>query len=119
MKKILVVEDVEDNRELLVQFFADEYEVLEAEDGRQGIEMARRLRPDLVLMDLSLPVLDGWRAAGEMKKDPQLKNIPIVAITAHAMVGDEQKARSAGCDEYITKPVDFDQLKQVVRKLLG
>jgi CheY-like chemotaxis protein len=118
-KRILIVEDVEDNRELLVQFFQDQYEIFEAADGKEGIAMAERLRPDLILMDLSLPLIDGWQAATALKNDLRTAEIPIVAISAHAMVGDEEKALLAGCNAYLSKPVDFNELDRVVRKYLG
>lgn len=118
-RKILVIEDVEDNRELLVQYFEDRYEIYEAEDGRQGLEMAERIRPDLILLDLSLPVLDGWQTASAMKADARLRDIPVIAITAHAMVGDEERALEAGCDAYLSKPIDFSELEKTVLKVLG
>ncbi|MDP8221972.1 MAG: response regulator [Candidatus Lernaella stagnicola] len=117
-KRILIVEDVEDNRDLLVQFFEGQYEIFEAADGQVGIAMAERLRPDLILMDLSLPVIDGWQATAALKADARTREIPIIAITAHAMVGDEQKALAAGCDGYISKPVDFNELERIVKKYL-
>ncbi len=119
MRKILVIEDVEDNRELLVQYFEDRFEIYEAEDGRQGLEMAERIRPDLILLDLSLPVLDGWQTAAAMKADARLRDIPVIAITAHAMVGDEERALEAGCDAYLSKPIDFSELEKTVSKVLG
>jgi CheY-like chemotaxis protein len=118
-KRILIVEDVEDNRELLVQFFQDQYEIFEAADGQEGIAMAERLRPDLILMDLSLPLIDGWQATSTLKADARTSDIPIVAISAHAMVGDEEKALQAGCNAYLSKPVDFNELDRVVRQYLG
>ena len=118
MKKILVVEDIELNRELLVQLLEDEYDVVTANDGAAGIEAAEELRPDLILMDLSLPGIDGWEATCRIKAIDKLKSIPVIAVTAHAMQGDEEKARSAGCDDYVTKPIDEDLLLQKLRKLL-
>src|SRR3989442_10858288 len=106
MKKILVVEDVELNRDLLVQLLEDDYEVLTAVNGQEGIALAQRERPDLVLMDLSLPVIDGWEATRRIKATPDLKDIPIIALSAHAMLGDEDKARQAGCDDYLSKPLN-------------
>jgi len=119
MRKILVIEDVEDNRELLVQYFEDRFEIYEAEDGRQGLELAERIRRDLILLDLSLPVLDGWQTAAAMKADARLRDIPVIAITAHAMVGDEERALEAGCDAYLSKPIDFSELEKTVSKVLG
>lgn len=107
---ILVVEDVEINRDLLLQLLEDDYQVVTASDGAEGVEATRRIRPDLVLMDLSLPKMDGWEATRTIKADPELKHIPVIALTAHAMPGDEQKARAAGCDDYLSKPIDEDLL---------
>ncbi|NLH50076.1 MAG: response regulator [Myxococcales bacterium] len=118
-KKILIIEDVEDNRELLVQFFEGQYEIHEAVDGQEGIAQAHKIRPDLILMDLSLPVLDGWQATAALKADARTRHIPIIAISAHAMVGDERKALAVGCDAYLSKPVDFVELERVVNKYLG
>ncbi len=119
MKKILIVEDVAFNRDLLVQLLEDDYEVVAAVDGLSGIEMAERERPDLILMDLSLPVVDGWEATRAIKSNAALKNVPIIALTAHAMEGDEEKARSCGCDDYLSKPLDEDLLFDTLEKFLG
>ena len=110
MKKILVVEDIELNRDLLVQLLEDDYEVVTADDGAAGIEMAEAMVPDLILMDLSLPIIDGWEATRRIKAADKLKDIPVIAVTAHAMQGDEEKARAAGCDDFVTKPIDEDLL---------
>ena len=110
MKKILVVEDVELNMDLMVQLLEDDYQVLTAMDGAAGIELAEQERPDLILMDLSLPVIDGWEAARRIKANDALNHIPIIALTAHAMVGDAEEALTAGCDDYMTKPLDEDLL---------
>ena len=99
MKKILVVEDVDLNRELIVQLLEDTYQVIEAVNGQEGLELAELERPDLILMDLSLPVMDGWEATRRLKAHDELRSIPIIALTAHAMVGDEEKALAAGCDD--------------------
>jgi CheY-like chemotaxis protein len=116
MKKILIVEDDEFSRDLLTQLLEDDYEILPAADGATCIEMAKRERPDLILMDLSLPVIDGWEATRRIKMNASLKSIPIIAITAHTMPQDEEKTRDAGCDDYITKPIDevllFEKLRQ-------
>jgi len=117
-KRILIVEDVPDNRELLVQLLEDRYEIHEAEDGKEGLAKAEQLRPDLILMDLSLPVLDGWQASAALKSDSRTRHIPIIAITAHAMVGDEEKALAAGCDGYLSKPVDFIELEKLINQFL-
>ena len=119
MKTILVVEDIELNRDLLVQILEDDFEVITAEDGAAGIARAAESRPDVILMDLSLPGIDGWEATRRLKADAALKSIPVIALTAHAMQGDEEKARAAGCDDYVTKPVDEDLLLEKIRGLLG
>jgi two-component system cell cycle response regulator DivK len=119
MKKILVVEDAELNADLLVQLLEDEYEVLTAMDGAAGIELAERERPDLILMDLSLPVIDGWEATRRIKANDSLKHIPIIALTAHAMVGDADRALACGCDDYMTKPLDDALLFEKLEHFLG
>ena len=119
MRKVLIVEDVEYNRDLLVQLLEDRYEILTAEDGAAGIEMAARHRPDLILMDLSLPGIDGWEATRRLKARPETAAIPVIALTAHAMRGDEARARACGCDDYLTKPIDEDQLFATLARLLG
>lgn len=118
MITVLVVEDNLMNLELLVQILEDHYDVLTARDGQQGIDLALERRPDLVVMDLSLPVLDGWQATRRLKSDPASASIPIVALTAHAMPGDEERAREAGCDDVLTKPVDEDQLLSILEQHL-
>jgi CheY-like chemotaxis protein len=119
MKKILVVEDEAFNMELLVQLLEDEYEILTASNGAAGIAQARRECPDLVIMDLKMPVMDGWEATRRFKADDNLKHIPIIALTAHAMVGDEERARACGCDDYMTKPLDEDLLFAKLDRFLG
>ncbi len=119
MAKILIVEDVEFNRDLLVQLLEDDYDIVTAEDGEQGIEMARSERPDLILMDMSLPVIDGWEATRRIKADADIAAIPVLALTAHAMRGDEEKARACGCDDYLTKPIDEDLLFERIDHHLG
>lgn len=118
MKKILVVEDVDLNRELVVQLLEESYQVIEAVNGQEGLDVAEQERPDLILMDLSLPVVDGWEATRRLKAHDDLKAIPIIALTAHAMVGDEEKALAAGCDDYLSKPIDEKELYAKVAKLL-
>ncbi len=117
-KKILVVDDTEWNRDLLVQLLEDDYEVLQAVDGEQGVKKAEKERPDLILMDLGMPVMDGWEATRKIKANGELKHIPIIAVTSHAMVGDEIHAREAGCDDYLPKPIDENELMIKIRKLL-
>jgi CheY-like chemotaxis protein len=119
MRTILIVEDVDYNRDLLVQLLEEDYEILTAADGAAGVETATRVRPDLILMDLSLPVVDGWEATRRLKARPETAAIPVIALTAHAMQGDEDKARACGCDDYLTKPIDEDQLFAKLARLLG
>lgn len=119
MKKVLVVEDVEMNRELMVQLLEDQYEVIEAVNGQEGVEAAERERPKLILMDLSLPVMNGWEATRRLKANPELKSIPVIALTAHAMKGDRETALAAGCDDYLVKPIDEDELMEKMAKYLG
>ena len=110
MKTILIVEDVEMNRDLLTQLLEDDYVLVIAVDGGTGVAMAASHTPDLILMDLSLPVIDGWEATRRIKANPATAGIPVIAITANAMSGDEDKAKAAGCDDFMTKPVDEDLL---------
>lgn len=110
MTKVLIVEDVEINADLLIQLLEDGYELVTAADGAAGLAAARREMPDLILLDLSLPVMDGWETARRLKEDPVLRHIPVIALTAHAMRGDEDKALASGCDDYLSKPIDEDLL---------
>ena len=119
MKRILIVEDVEFNRDLLVQLLEEDYDILTATDGAAGLELAARERPDLILMDLSLPLVDGWEATRRIKANAALQHISVIALTAHAMAGDEEKARQAGCDDYLSKPIDEDILFAKLRQFLG
>jgi two-component system cell cycle response regulator DivK len=112
MKKILIVEDVEFNQDLLIQLLEDDYELVIASDGAQGVDLAVSEMPDLILMDMSLPVLDGWEATRTLKSDPDLRHIPVIGLSAHAMNGDRQKALEAGCQDYLTKPLDEDLLME-------
>jgi two-component system, cell cycle response regulator DivK len=119
MNRILYVEDNEDNVYMLVRRLRRHgFEVIVARDGAQGIEAARRERPDLVLMDLSLPVLDGWEATRRLKEAVETRAIPVVALSAHAMAGERERALEAGCDDYDTKPVDLDRLLSKIRAQL-
>ena len=118
MKKILVVEDMELNRDLLVQLLEDDYEVITAPDGAAGITEAEREHPDLILMDLSLPVVDGWEATRRIKADPTLRHIPIIVVTSYALSGDEEKARASGCDAYFTKPYSPRSLLAKIKEFL-
>ena len=111
MTRILLVEDNEMNRDMLSRRLKKKgFDVIIAVDGQQGVDMTRSDNPDLILLDMSLPVMDGWTAAGILKGDPATKDIPIIALTAHAMAGDREKALEAGCDDYDTKPVEFKRL---------
>lgn len=118
MKKILIVEDVEFNLDLLVQLLEDDYELLTAGDGARGVELAFLEKPDLILMDMSLPVMDGWAATRRIKSDRALQHIPVIGLSAHAMNGDRAKALAAGCDDYLTKPLDEDLLMARLADLL-
>jgi two-component system cell cycle response regulator DivK len=111
-KKILIVDDTEWNRDLLMQLLEDDYDLAQAVDGE-------RERPDLILMDLGMPVMDGWEATRTIKANSALKHIPIIAVTSHAMVGDEITASEAGCDDYLPKPIDENELILKIKKLLG
>lgn len=120
MPKILYVEDNESNRDMLSRRLEiEDYEVVLAVDGQQGIQMAQSEMPDLILMDLDLPIIDGWEAARRLKADPSTMGIPIIALTAHAMAGDSQKALDAGCEDYDTKPVKIDRLLPKIETLLA
>lgn len=119
-KKILIVEDNSDNRILITDVLQSlDYEVIVAEDGEAGVQAAVDTVPDLILMDLSLPKKDGWTATGEIKANQKLKHIPVVALTAHAMVGDRERALEAGCDDYISKPIDLRELANKLQQWLG
>ena len=119
MKRVLVVEDRQESLELIVAALEDNYEMLIARDGEEGIAAARRHHPDLILLDLGLPGMDGWNAAGELKADADLRTIPVVAVTGYAMKGDREKALDAGCDDYISKPFSLAELYEVVGRFLG
>ncbi|MDE1930963.1 MAG: response regulator [Alphaproteobacteria bacterium] len=119
MTKILLVEDNEMNRDMLSRRLERKgFEVVMAPDGQQGIALAASEAPDLILMDMSLPVVDGWEATRRVKADDATRGIPVIALTAHAMVGDREKALDAGCDDYDTKPVDFPRLLGKIELLL-
>jgi len=120
MPQLLLVEDNEDNRDMLSRrLIRKGYEVALAVDGGAGVTQAAALRPDLILMDMSLPVLDGWEATRQIKAAPGTQNIPIIALTAHAMSGDREKAIAAGCDDYDTKPVELPRLLEKIEALLA
>lgn len=115
-KKILVVDDTEFNRDLVVQLLEDDYEIIIAENGEEALQKTETEVPQLILMDLGMPVMDGWEATRRIKANDALKHIPIIAVTSHAMVGDEIEARKAGCDDYLPKPIDEDALLAKVKK---
>ena len=119
MQKILVVEDNEMNRDMVGRRLERRgYEVVVAVDGREGVDMAHSENPDLILMDLSLPVLNGWEATRQLKQDTKTNGIPIIALTAHAMASDRESAIEAGCDDYDTKPLEFSRLIGKIHALL-
>ena len=119
MAKILIVEDNEMNRDMLSRRLVRRgYQIVMAVDGEEGIAMAKAESPDLVLMDMSLPVIDGWEAARRLKAEPSTRAIPVIGLTAHAMSGDREKVIAAGCDDYDTKPVELPRLLQKIEALL-
>ena len=121
MTKVLYVEDSEDNVYMLKMRLEllDNFEVVVAENGEKGCAMALSERPDIILMDLEMPVVDGWEATRRLKADPQTRDIPVIALSAHALAGSREKALAAGCDEFDTKPVEFDRLVATMRRLLA
>lgn len=119
MTKILLVEDNEMNRDMLSRRLTRKgYDVVIATDGAQGVDMAKSEAPDLILMDMGLPVLDGWQATQQIKAAPPTRSIPVIALTAHAIAGDREKCLEAGCDDYDTKPVEFTRLLGKIEALL-
>jgi CheY-like chemotaxis protein len=119
MSKILLVEDNEMNRDMLSRRLERKgYQIIIAVDGSQGVALARSERPDLILMDMSLPVLDGWEATRQLKADPATRPIPVIALTAHAMASDREQALAAGCDDYDTKPIELPRLLEKIQALL-
>ena len=119
-QRVLVVEDNRDNMILIVDILdALDYDVIQAEDGEKGVRLAGSEHPDLILMDLSLPKMDGWTATRTIKANDDLKHIPIIALTAHAMVGDRERAIEAGCDDYMTKPINLQVLATMLTTFLG
>ncbi|HBG75006.1 MAG: histidine kinase [Chloroflexi bacterium GWB2_49_20] len=117
MKTILIVEDIDLNIDLLTQLLEDRYNLLVARDGAQGVALTEQNKPDLVLMDISLPIMDGYEATRNIRKT--FKSLPIIGLSAHAMSGDDAKARAAGCSDYLTKPVDEDLLLKKLKNYLG
>ena len=121
MTKVLYVEDNDDNVFMLkmrLELLGD-FEVLTAEDGEKGCEMAAAERPDIILMDLEMPVVDGWEATRRLKGNPQTRDIPVIALSAHALAGEREKALAAGCNEFDTKPIEFDRLVATLRRVLA
>jgi two-component system cell cycle response regulator DivK len=118
--KLLYVEDNDDNVYMLKMRLEllEEFEVIIAEDGAKGCDAAVAEKPDIILMDLDLPVIDGWEAARRLKANPQTRHIPIIALSAHALAGSREKALAAGCDEFDTKPIDFERVLQKIRQLV-
>ena len=119
MRKILIVEDVELNLDLLVQLLEDDYELVVAKDGVACLDVAAREKPDLILMDMALPVMDGWEATRRIKADTTLKHIPVIGLSSHAMHGDTEKALAAGCDDYLTKPLNEELLFKKLDQFLS
>ncbi len=120
MARILLVEDNEMNRDMLSRRLTRKgYQVIIAADGMHGVTLAETEHPDLILMDMSLPVLDGWEATRKIRSTPEIQSIPIIALTAHALSGDREKSMEAGCDEYETKPIDFPRLLAKIEMLLN
>jgi len=120
MRKILYIDDTENNRILVSRRLHKEgYEVLTAESAAQGLALAGEAMPDLILMDMGMPEVDGWSATRQLKADPRLRDIPVIALTAHAMHGDHEKALAAGCDDYETKPFDFPRLLEKIQARLS
>jgi two-component system, cell cycle response regulator DivK len=118
-KRILVVEDQPDNRQIIRDMLADTgYEIAEAENGEEALAAIAKQRPDLILMDIQLPVMDGYAATRRIKTDPALKSIPVIAVTSYALSGEEKKAREAGCDDYVPKPYSPRQLMAKIRQYL-
>jgi len=116
---ILVVEDTQDNFDLIVDVFEDMYELEHAQTGEEGMAKAKTLKPDLILLDISLPELDGWEVVRRLRGDPEVADIPVIAITAHAMNGDLDKCLEAGCDDYLAKPINIRDLMELVAEFLA
>ena len=120
MAKVLLIEDNEMNRDMLSRrLIRRGFQVVFAMDGQQGVDLARSERPDIILMDMSLPIIDGWEATRRVKADDATRSVPVIGLTAHAMSGDREKAIEAGCDDYDTKPVELDRLIGKIERLIG
>jgi CheY-like chemotaxis protein len=118
LPRLLIVEDIELNRDLLIQLLEDDYALLVATDGAAGLALAQRELPALILLDLSLPIMDGWEVVRRLKAEDATRRIPVIALTAHAMQGDAQRAAASGCDAYVTKPIDDALLRAKIEALL-
>ena len=119
-KRILVVEDQPDSRQIIRDMLSGaDYEIIEAENGEEALTAIEKQRPDLILMDIQLPIMDGYTATNQIKADPALRSIPIIAVTSYALAGEEKKARAAGCDDYVTKPFSPRQLLGKIRQYLA
>lgn len=119
MKKILIIEDVAINRDLLAQILEEDYEVVEAEDGAKGLNAARAETPDLILLDMVMPGMNGLEVAAAVRGSEGIQDVPIIAVTAQAMSGDEIRAMEAGCNDYLTKPIDEDLLLEKIQRYIG
>jgi CheY-like chemotaxis protein len=121
MTRVLYIEDNDDNVYMLKMRLEllDEFEVLTAEDGEKGCDMAATERPEIILMDLEMPGIDGWEATRRLKSNPETRDIPVIALSAHALAGSREKALAAGCDEFDTKPIEFDRLLATMRRVLA
>lgn len=120
INRILIVEDNQNNMTLIADILDSlQYDVIKAKDGEQGVTLASNEHPDLILMDLSLPLKDGWQATRELKSSEHTRHVPVVALTAHALDGDREKALAAGCDDYLSKPIDLQELDHILKKYLG
>jgi len=120
MPKVLLVEDNELNRDMLSRrLMRRGFDVIFAADGQEGVDLAKSEHPDIILMDMSLPVIDGWEATRRVKADDATRNVPVIGLTAHAMAGDREKAIEVGCDDYDSKPIEFDRLVEKMEKLIN
>ncbi|MCH7839540.1 MAG: response regulator [Planctomycetes bacterium] len=118
MSTILVIEDSQDNFDLIEDALGDEHGLVHATTGQEGLAQARAHRPDLILLDMGLPVMDGWEVAQRLKADPETRAIPVVALTAHAMSGDREKCMEMGCDDYMAKPININELVAMIKRHL-
>jgi len=119
MSTILVVEDTQDNFDLIEDALEDEHTLVHATTGQEGLAQARTQRPDLILLDMGLPGMDGWQVAQHLKADPETRTVPVVALTAHAMTGDREKCLKVGCDDYMAKPINVSELVEMIDRYLA